>query len=52
MTRPICACLGANARYHDTDPARLELLKLLAAGAKKAQVGTVEIEISGEPEVS
>jgi len=30
MSEPIHACLVANARFHDTDFARLELLKLLA----------------------
>ncbi|MDH5238971.1 MAG: ThuA domain-containing protein, partial [Acidimicrobiia bacterium] len=30
MSEPIRAYLVANARYHDTDFARLELLKLLA----------------------
>jgi len=30
MTEPIHAYLVANARYHDTDFARLELLKLLS----------------------
>jgi type 1 glutamine amidotransferase len=33
MTEPIRAYLVANARYHDTDFARLELLKLLAEDA-------------------